>query len=298
MRRYMLPACLSAAGLWAPPAHPAPLPPPVVAMIDAAAGDPGQLAAVVKAAKATNPASLAEIDAQVSSIHAAAAARRKQALANQGLFDGWSGQGQAGGFLSSGNSDSVGVSVGLALAKTTLSWRHEFKVSADYQRSDGAVSKERYAGAYSGRRSLGPRAFAALSLSAERDRFAGIHSRFSEGVGLGYRLVDRPGLKLNVDGGPALRQIDYATQPDVSEVAGRMAGDLTWAISPVTTFTQTAQAYLAAADSTFTATSALTTRIDAALSARTSFDLRYETDPAAGRKATDTTSRVTLVYSF
>jgi putative salt-induced outer membrane protein len=296
MRRMPLSLALPAvfAAAVPSPAAARPLPAPVTAMIEASNGD----AAVVRAAKATNPDSLAEIDEIVDRLEAKAQAEREAKLAEQGTFDGWSGQGQVGGFLSSGNSDDSGLALGLGFAKETPAWRHAFKASADYQRSNGAVSKERYFAGYSGQRRLGGRAFLALAFSGERDRFAGFHSRFAESAGLGYRLVDRPRLRVDLEGGPALRQTDYISQANKAEITGHLLGNVQWSVMPETKFTQNAQAYLASSNSTFSATSALTTKLDATLSARASIDVRHETNPAEGREATDTTSRLTLVYSF
>jgi putative salt-induced outer membrane protein len=103
---------------------------------------------------------------------------------------------------------------------------------------------------------------------------------------------------VDLEGGPALRQTDYISQPDKSEITGHLLGNVQWSVTSETKFTQNAQAYLASGNSTFSATSALTTKLDATLSARASVDLRHETNPAEGRDATDTTSRLTLVYSF
>jgi putative salt-induced outer membrane protein len=295
MFRTLAPAVALAAGVIASAsARAEPLPSPVVAMIEASEADP----AVVGAARATNPRSHHEIDALVDAITARLAVDRQRALASRGFFQGWTGEGQAGGFISSGNSDDAGVALGLNFAKETFAWKHAFTFSADYQRSDGAVSKERYFGGYAGQRKLNRRAFVSITLSAERDRFAGFHSRLSEGLGIGYRLLDSPRLKLDLAGGPALRQTDYIGEPDKAEFAANVAGNFQWTITPDTIFTQTAQTYLSSGNSTFAATTSLTTKLREALSARASIDVRHETDPPDDREPTDTTSRVTLVYSF
>lgn len=296
MLRTAMPAALFAAAsvLGAGPAAARALPPSVVAMIEASHADP----AVVGAARATNPKSQGEIDALVEAISARAAADHRRAIANRGYFEGWSGQGQAGGFISSGNSDDAGLSLGLNFAKESFNWKHAFNFAGDYQRSNGTVSKERYFGGYAGQRKLGRRAFVSFTLSAERDRFAGFRSRFSEGLGFGYRLMDGQRLKLDVSGGPALRQTNYVAEPNKADFAARLASNFQWTITPVTVFTENVQTYLSSSNSTLTSTTALTTKLDAALSARASFDVRHETDPPAGRDTTDTTSRVTLIYAF
>lgn len=297
MRRPVLAAMILASALPSA-ARAKALPDAVVRMIQAAAGDSADLAAVAKVAKATNPESHAEIDAQVAEIKARRAAARMERLASQDFLEGWTGEGQAGGFYSTGNSEDLGVALGLKFGKETLRWRHEVKAAADYQRSDGRASKERYFAGYAGERKIGGRAFLALGLSAEKDRFAGFSRRTTESLNFGYRVLERPDLTLDAEAGPALRQTNYVGRPDESTVAARLAADLAWTITPDTTFTQAVQGFVESDNSTLTASSALTTEIAGAVSARASFDVRHETDPPAGREQTDTTSRVTLVYSF
>ena len=273
------------------------LPPEVARMITAAA-ETGQLGPVADVARRAYPEAVAQIDEQVAALASRAEAERIERLEAQSFRDGWKGEGQAGGFVSSGNTRDVGVSAGLTFAKETLRWRHEIKVASEYQRSDGDVSKERYLATYAGQWKLSGRAFASVALSAEHDRFAGVRSRFSESVGVGYRIVERPDLRIDLQAGPALRQVDYYDNGREIAFAGRFGSDISWTIRPDLVFTQNTAAFLDSVSSSVTATTALTTKLRSDLSARAAFDLRYESEPPAGRKSTDTTLRTSLVYSF
>lgn len=276
----------------------APLPAEVERMIATAGETPGALAAVAEVARRTYPQSIAEIDAQVAGLTSRAEEERIARLTSLRFRDGWKGEGQAGGFVSTGNSDDIGVSVGLTFAKDTLRWRHEVKAAGDYQRSNGAVSKERYFAGYAGQWKLSGRAFVAIAMSGERDRFAGFNSRFTESVGVGYRMVDRHGLRFEVQAGPALRQTDYEARDDEIAFSARMGGNLAWTIRPDLVFTQNTSLFLDSVNSSLTSTTALTTRLRGDLSGRASFDVRMESEPPAGRDRTDTTTRASLVYSF
>ena len=276
----------------------APLPAEVARMIATAGETPGALAAVAEVARRTYPESLAEIDAQVAALTTRDEEERIARITSLRFRDGWKGEGQAGGFISTGNSDDIGASGGLTFAKETLRWRHEIKATGDYQRSNGAVSKERYFAGYAGQWKLSGRAFVAVAGSAERDRFAGFSSRFTESVGVGYRLVDRPGLRLDLQAGPALRQTNYYDLDDEMAFSARFGGDLSWTIRPDLVFSQNTTVFLDSVSSSLTSTTALTTKLRGDLSARAAFDIRMESEPPAGREHTDTTTRATLVYSF
>lgn len=283
--------------LAAAPALAAPLPPEVARMISAAA-ETGQLGPVADVARRAYPEAVAEIDAQVAALTSRADDERIERIKALSFREGWTGEGQAGGFVSSGNTRDVGVSAGLSFNKETLRWRHEVKLASEYQRSAGEVSKERYLMGYAGQWKLNGRAFVSLAVSGERDRFAGFRSRFSESVSIGYRVVERPDLRLDLQAGPALRQVDYYGSGDEIAFAARFGSDLSWTIRPDLVFTQNTAAFLDSVSSTVSATTALTTKLRSDLSARAAFDLRYESEPPAGRKSTDTTLRTSLVYSF
>jgi putative salt-induced outer membrane protein len=290
-------AGLVVAGL-ATSATAAPLPPAVAAMLEAAAGNPDQLKAVADIAKKTNPGSVAEIDAQLAAIDKAQAAAREQKLADQGFLDGWSGSGEAGGFISSGNTNTKGVALGLNVVKETRKWRHALRGFVDYQQQDGVTSRERYFAGYEGNYNITPDFYALLTLSWERDPFSGFNRRFAQSLGLGYRIVNSDTLKLSVEGGPALRQTRFTDGVNDSAFAARAAANLDWQISDSLQFTQTGLLFYDDFNTSTQAISALTFRLSDAISARASFQFNSESNPPLGRKNTDTTSRVTIVYGF
>jgi putative salt-induced outer membrane protein len=288
-----------AAGLaLASAAHADPIPPAVDAMIDAAAASPDQLKVVADIAKKTNPASAAEIDAKVAAINAAAAKAREEKLASQGFFEGWGGQGEAGGFISSGNTENRGLAVGINFGKETRRWKHTLRGVMDYQEDNGVTSRERYFAGYEGNWKFNGHGYAVFALSWEQDRFTGFSSRFTESIGIGYRLVDTPRLTIAVDGGPALRQTRFTNGINENTLAARAGLNGKWVISDRLTFTQTATYYADNVNNSLLSLSQLTAKLNGRLSARFSFQLNNESNPPPGRENTDTVTRATLVYNF
>ena len=275
----------------------APIPPAVAEMIDAAASDPAKLKIVAGVAKQTNPDSAAEIDARVAAFEASAARAREERLAQQGMLEGWSGQGEAGGFISSGNTENRGLAVGVNLTKETRRWKHALRGIIDYQEDNGATSRERYFAGYEGNWKFNGRGFAVLALSWEQDRFTGFSSRFTEALGIGYRLVDTPRLNIAVDGGPALRQTRFVNGITENTLAARAALNAKWVISDRLTFTETATYYADNVNSSLLSLSQLTATLNGRLSARVSVQINNEANPPPGRENTDTMTRATLVYN-
>ena len=283
-----------------------PIPAGVASMIEAAAKDPAKLKVVADIAKQTNPASAAEIDARVAEINAAAEAARIEKLSSQTFLEGWTGQGEAGGFVSTGNAEESGLALGLGLKKESLKWRHRVDAIADYRETEGVKTKERYFAGYEGNYKITDRLYAVGALSWEKDVFAGIDRRFAESLGVGYRVIDQKTLHLDVDASVAARQTEYVRpqvsipEKDYSEstIGGRLGGRLVWDINENTSLSEVAVAYIDSRSNTLESTTALTTRLSGSLAARFSFNIRNESDPPLGREQTDTTTRASLVYSF
>jgi putative salt-induced outer membrane protein len=295
----MMKRSLFAAGLMAATAaQAAPIPDAIAAMIDAAAGDAAQLKVVADIAKKTNPQSATEIDARVAGFTTAQAKAREEKMASQDFFEGWSGSGEAGGFISSGNTSTKGVAIGANLVKETRSWKHSLRGFVDYQRQDGVTTRERYFAGYEGNYNITPNFYALATLAYEKDRFSGFDRRFSESLGLGYKLINTDSIKLAIEGGPALRQTQYTSGIYDNAFAARGAGSLNWTISPSLTFAENATIFYDSFNTSVQSITALTAKLGGALSARASFQYNNESNPPPGRKNSDTTSRITLVYSY
>src|SRR5262249_9410377 len=91
-----------------------PIPDPVIRIITEAArtGNPATLQTAIDLSKATNPRSIAEIDALVGNLRAQAEAARTATLASQGFFEGWKGEGEAGASVTTGTSKNKTLALG------------------------------------------------------------------------------------------------------------------------------------------------------------------------------------------
>ena len=278
-------------------ANAAPVPPETERLIRAA--NPAQLDVVAAVAKTANPDSVAEIDVLVASIKTGAAEMRRQQLATQSVFEGWGGEGQVGGAVTSGNTEDTALNVGIALNREGLMWNHHINAIADVQQSDGETTREAYRVSYQLDYKISSLWYAYGLFQWERDKFAELDRRFTESLGIGYNILTRAPFSLVVDGGVALRQTQYIT-PAIEEnhVAGRITAKFGWDIRQGIRFTEEAGGLFGGTTSTLYSRSALTVALTGALSARASYDVNYESEPPPGVESTDTVTRFTLVYSF
>ena len=290
-----IPLGIFLAVIFATPALADPLPPDVEAMIREAAKSPADLKAVVKAAKATNPHSAAEIDALVAELQSEVDEAHKAKLASAGIFDNWSGSGQVGFNHTSGNTDDTNITAGLSLTKDGLHFRHKLNFSMDRESTSGVLTANRYLANYELDYKFNDRLYAYGLGGWDRDPFSGFSRRFSESGGVGYSLLTGPAMTLDLTGGPAFRQTTFVDGTHLYETTARAALEFAWKIRDSLTLSENASVYV---NSQETSTTALTEALTSALSARVSFDVIHEEKPLAGRKSTDTATKVSLVYGF
>lgn len=315
MIRLPLPIAIAALCLSAPAW--ANLSDPVRAMIDAAiaTGNKDKIAAVVEAAKATNPDDHAEIDA----LHGAflekekaaaelAAQEKEEALRTAGVLENWSGRGEIGAYLSSGNSDNEGLTAALSLDRKGIDWSHKLRGRIDYQRANGRTSREQYFASYEPRYQINQRLFAYGLTQYEKDRIQGFTGRYAVSGGVGYHVIDGNALDLSIKTGPAYRVTDYTTGETDSRLAALLGADFDWRITDRLTFTQDsnmvaesagqATAFVDSRNTTVNLVTGLEAKVSDRLTTRLSYQVDYNSDPRPGAVTTDTLSRFSLVYGF
>lgn len=292
MKKTIFGAAVLAAVALAFPVFAAPVPPAVEAMIRAAGDD---TETVVRVAKAAHPGSAAEIDTLAGSLAAQREAARIERLKRAGVLDAWSGSGELGVNYTTGNTRDTGVALGIGLAKDGIAFRHKIGAFVDWQRSNGVLARNRYAADYELNYKFNERLYLYALAGWERNTFAGFTHRFTESGGAGYSLIKREDLFLDVTAGPVVQQTRYLDGRMNHEMSARAALDFGWKISDDLEFTESAAVVLGGQ---WTSTTALTYALTDALSSRASFDLIHESEPPLGRRATDTATRLSLVYGF
>lgn len=284
----------------------APLPDGVRAMIEAAAetGDKPKLDTVLAIAREAYPDHLeaiaaVEADARANrqAIAARVEARRIEALKEASMFEKWEGRGELGGFQSTGNSDTVGLSAGFLIERKGLDWRHKISASADYQKSNGETDREQFSMAYEPQRSISERAFAFGLAGVERDRLQGIAWRSTVSGGIGWRLVETDDLTLSIKAGPAWRRTEYIDEADDSALSGLAGLSARWKLSDTIALTEEAEA-IVDGNNSFSSLTGLEARFDEHLLGRVAFEVEHESDPPVGAVKTDTLTRITIVYDF
>lgn len=282
------------------PKNDAPIPAPLKAMLDAAiaSGNEGDIAIVAKYAAAAAPASARTIRASVDSWHKARDQKHIEEVTNAGPFELWKGSVQLGGYVTTGNTNDIGVSAAIKLARETLRWRHKVELAVDYKQSSGVISREHYLASYEPNYKFSERGYIYGATSYESDRFLGYYDRYSGSVGAGYGVIRDPRIKLDMELGPAYRRTSFTDATEENSFAARGSMDFDLKLSRAISVTQAASAYLQRVNSTVSSTTALNAKLFGPLSAKLSYAVQYESTPPEGRTSTDTSSTASIVYSF
>lgn len=289
------------------PALAEPIPEAIARMIDTAlaSNDAATIAAVVAVAKRTAPNSAGEIDAMAADFNAMRAARQadeiraaQMRLADASPLSLWKGEIELGGSRSTGNTKQLALYGATNLKREGINWRHSLTGRGDLQETNGRTNTERALLAYQPNYKFGPQLYAAGLLQYEHDRFLGFAHRYTAGLGVGYSVVKRPGLSIDLEGGPALRYTAYYDEPNETTVAGRGSLAMRWAVTPTLNFAQDAAFYVEEGNSNAVSTTSIDTRLIGALKARFSYNVRYERNAPIGRDEVDTITRASLVYGF
>ena len=283
------------------------LPQATRAMLEAAAAtrDNTAVDTMARFARQTQPDHVAEIDAFVAEYRdgarrrlAEAAAARRIAIAERGVLDGWTGQVQAGASRATGNTSNSAVTGALALNRTGNVVDYKFRARADYQRTRGVTTQERYLAELSPQYRFDERLFAFGLGRWERDRFQGFSNRWTASGGVGYRPVDAHGQRLDVRSGPAWRKSDLILGHTEGSVGWLTEGDFRWQVTPTLKLGQTGSALFDTRNNSFIATTSVDARLIGPLSARFAYSVEHNSDPPLATLRTDTLSRFTLVYDF
>ena len=283
----------------------------------AARAQPLHAAAIFAAARCLEPGADAALIAAASGLPApegeskTVAEAKKPSSGKTAFLDlgAWDGGLELGMSTSSGNTREQAFAVGLDLKRVISErWDHKFEFDMDYARRLGLTSKERYAGIYELFYRGWDRTYLYGFLAAGRDRFSGFDYRITESFGAGYQIFDGARQKWSLEGGPGLRQtkldtITLGTAPPSggtfgNEFIGVLNSNYELLLAEGLSFSNKTRLFVGEERTTVINQAGLKARLNGALSARLSFNLKYDSEVLAGTRKTDTLTRATIVYDF
>lgn len=222
----------------------------------------------------------------------------------------WSGEGAFGAGLTTGNTDTVDVSLGFKLDRHFPKWKVGTYGGYEFGQTDGESTRDRWYIGGQVDRSFTDSIFGFVSASFETDQFSGFENRVFIGSGLGYNVFDRERLRWQIDLSSGYR-IDKLADftvfgPPEMVIAGTT--ERNFAVRATSTFgydfndnvgftNETTVVWTDLSTQTINI-AALNARLTDAITARISAEIRSDTNPPIGFVNTDTATRVSIVYGF
>lgn len=219
----------------------------------------------------------------------------------------WSGEGAFNAGVTSGNTETTDLGLGLDLSRETQVWKAALDAQADFGETDGTETKNRIFLAGQLDRQINDRLYGFGRVSYEIDEFSGFENRAFVGAGLGYLVFDSDATTWSLEGGPGLKieevrafTVDGEVFPaeTVESFSVFAASNFAHAFNDNVSFSNDTDVLYAEETTQLVNVAALTAKLTEALSARVSFDVRHDTNPPEGFEDTDTATRIALVYAI
>ena len=190
----------------------------------------------------------------------------------------------------SGNTDVTTLNVGEKLLVRAGRWEHLQQYGTVYGRTDGEETSNLMLLNYRADRSLGGRISAFGYAGWDRNRFAGIRSRFEEAAGLSAKLVTTGASQLRVELGYSRNQQKGLTGETRNFSALRTSSSFKHAFSSTSSFLQTVE-YLPnlddGADYRINSETAILAPLSAHMSMKASYIIRYDNVPEPTKRKSD-----------
>ena len=215
----------------------------------------------------------------------------------------WSGKGEAGLAIASGNTESQSFNAKLEGRHRRDAWENRIAFSGVYVAADDEATAQRWDAAFESRYDISPRTFWYGAVRYEDDRFSGFDYQGTASTGFGRKFIDSDTTKLSAQLGVGYKR--FATRdtldpfvPGESDDTITLVGGFDFEHQLTETTTLYDRFFFEAANENTYLKNVIgiavkmTDRMALALA----LDVRHNTDPPAGFERTDTLTTMNLVY--
>jgi putative salt-induced outer membrane protein len=232
------------------------------------------------------------------------------ALAAMPAYADWSGKGEAGLVIASGNTETETANAKVQLANEIDAWKHQFGGAGLYASSEveGTTARRWEAFAQSDY-NFSPKTFWFGAVRYEDDEFSGFEYQAILSTGLGRRFIDTDLTKLTGTAGVGYRFFEtqdafddagllIAPGDSDSEVVLRGTLDFEHRFTATTSLIDRLIVEAGSANTFVQNDLALQVKMTDVLALAVGYSVRHNTDPPTGFEETDTLTTVNLVYAI
>jgi len=212
--------------------------------------------------------------------------------------EGWTGAGEFGLVLSSGNTDTDTLNFKLGLKHEGEQWLQAYTAQGLRAETDGDTTADRFdVGARIGYK-LTDRSYLVGAGRYESDEFSSFDYQATLALGYGYKAIDTPRTQLVFEVGPGYRRAEPLFGDTEGDFIGRGFVDFKHKITETTDLIDTFLVE-AGSDNTFVQNDlGLQVKINAKFALKATFQWRHNSDVLPGTDEDDTLTTVNVVYSF
>jgi putative salt-induced outer membrane protein len=224
-------------------------------------------------------------------------------------FAQWTGKGEAGLVVTTGNAETTSGNVKLAMQKAAGDWTHKFGLAGVYIANDVDTTAQRWEASAQTNRQINARTFWFGSGRYEDDRFSGFNYQGALTAGLGHKFIDSEETKLSGQIGLGYKLLETRVSVDPvtlaiipaesDSFAGVFAGaDYLHRFNASTSIVDKLVVEAASTNTFIQNDISLQVKMSDRLALAVGYQIRHNTDPPRGFKKTDSQSTVNVVYEI
>jgi putative salt-induced outer membrane protein len=221
----------------------------------------------------------------------------------------WSGKGEAGLVISSGNTETETANAKLSLVREAGSWKNAFGLAALYASDQGGATAQRWEAFTQEDYNFSPKTFWFGAARYEDDEFSGFEYQAIISTGLGRKFIDTDRTRFVGTAGVGYKVFETRDAFDANDVLiqeGERKDDIVFRGTldydhKLTDSTTVIDKFIveAGAENTFVQNDlSLQVKMTGLLALAVGYSVRHNTDPPIGFEKTDTLTTVNLVYEI
>jgi putative salt-induced outer membrane protein len=214
----------------------------------------------------------------------------------------WTGKGEAGLAIASGNSDSRTANARVSTTYKQDAWEHSLGLGGLYVRTEGETTARRWESMAQTRFDFLPNTFWYGGVRYEEDRFSGFEHQGLVTTGVGRRFIDNDTTKLLGQAGIGYkfsREVDQVGIDDGykhNELAGVASLEFSHVLTATTSVFGKFGGEVTSGNNFLQNEVGVAVKMTDRMALAVAYAVRHNTDPPEGFEKTDTLATVNLVY--
>lgn len=219
--------------------------------------------------------------------------------AGKAVFTGWSGDVEAGGTFSNGNTEEKEYNLNLDVQKDgeAKKWGYKFEAYAEGEETNNVTTEEEYRTLVQARYNVSDVNYMFGELTYLNDRFEGYKMRLTETLGYGHKFYNTEIFKMSGEVSLGMRQTEFTDETDENSFITKFALDASYRFAENLSFVEDLDIGVAESTSVLSE-SAIKVDFTKNLYGKVAYEVEYNSDVPEGTKETDTTLSFKVGYSF